>query len=462
MNPAKAVILCGTLLIATSGAAHASSSPLLPADGSSGDNFGCAVALAGNVAIVGAPGVNDHGSDAGAAYIFRQTANGWSQEAKLLADDGAAGDEFGIAVDVFGDVAIVGAWMADDGAPLAGAAYVFAWDGTSWEQQAKLTAPDEDVVTGGLFGGAVAVGPQTIAVGTMGDATHGLYAGAVHVFRTDPDGGAWTHAQKLTASDGEALDYLGTSVAIHDGLIVAGAYGDDDRGSLAGAAYVFAHDFVSWGEAAKLVAADGSDGDKFGHAVDVFDGMVVVGAPEDSDLFTDGGAAYVFQHGDGAWSAQSKLVPKDGAVYDKFGSTVAASEDRVAVGAPFHDANLPDAGAAYLFAELEDEWVQSSRIISPTAYYLDNFGSGIALEGNRVLVGAEHDDDNGNNSGSSFVFSGCVGDVNGDGMVDANDLLVVRDYFGLPCEGCPADIDGDGNVTFADVALVISNWGACP
>jgi len=460
MHPAKAVILCGPLLVATAGAVHASANPLLPTDGESGDNFGHAVALSGNLAIVGAPGDNDLGSDSGAAYVFRRTATGWTQEAKLTASDGAHGDEFGIAVSVYGNVAVVGAWMADDIAPLAGAAYVFQWDGTTWGEQAKLTAPVADVVAGALFGGAVAVADGTIAVGAMGDAERGTYAGAVHVYA--PNGLAWTHAQKLTASDGESLDFLGTSLAIHDGLLVAGAFGDDDRGSLAGAAYVYARDFLSWGEAGKLVAADGTDGDQFGQAVAVFDGTVVVGAPEDGDLGADAGSAYVFEHGTGLWSDQSKLTPKDGAAYDKFGTAVAVTSDRIAVGAPFHDSLLPDSGAAYLFGDLEGEWTQSSRITSPTAYYLDNFGSGLALDGNHVLVGAEHDDDNGNNSGASFLFAECVGDVDGDGTVGADDLLLVRELFGNECEGCPADIDGDGTVTFADLALIISHWGVCP
>jgi hypothetical protein len=164
--------------------------------------------------------------------------------AKLLAFvDGAANDYFGRSVAVDGDTAVIGAYGDDGTGSESGAVYVFVRSEDSggiitWTQQDKLT------VTNGAndqFGRSVAVDGNTAVIGAPG---YGSNSGAVYVFvRSEDSGGniTWTQQDKLTAGDddGAAGDYFGYSVAVDGGTAVIGAYGDDDKGSLSGSAYVF-------------------------------------------------------------------------------------------------------------------------------------------------------------------------------------------------------------------------------
>ncbi|MDP7030411.1 MAG: FG-GAP repeat protein, partial [Phycisphaerales bacterium] len=113
-------------------------------DGDSDDRFGSSVAISGGVAVIGADGDDDNGSDSGSAYVFEQQVDGtWSHIAKLTADDGDSGDEFGISVAISGGVAVVGAWGDEDNGSWSGSAYIFEQQaGGTWLQIAKLTADD--------------------------------------------------------------------------------------------------------------------------------------------------------------------------------------------------------------------------------------------------------------------------------------------------------------------------------
>ena len=116
----------------------------LASDGAEDDRFGYSVSIAGDHAVVGAYREDDNGSDSGSVYIFVNNHNGsWSQQAKLTANDAAAGDYFGGRVSIAGDYAVVGAWGNDDNGSDSGSAYIFVKnDNGSWSQQDKLTAND--------------------------------------------------------------------------------------------------------------------------------------------------------------------------------------------------------------------------------------------------------------------------------------------------------------------------------
>src|SRR6266542_1517326 len=156
---------------------------LTAGDAASGDQFGAAVGISGETAVVGAP-VDDTaaGPNAGSAYVFVRSGTGWSQQAKLTASDAAAGDIFGFSVAVTGDTVVVGA-SGDN--MLAGSAYVFVRSGTGWSQQAKLTA--SDAASGDRFGDAVGISGDTAVVGAQfGDTNAGSNAGSAYVFVSAP------------------------------------------------------------------------------------------------------------------------------------------------------------------------------------------------------------------------------------------------------------------------------------
>ncbi len=220
-----------------------------------------------------------------------------SQSAKLTAANGASGNQFGISVAVSGEMVVIGAPLANDG---RGAAYVFAEPGTGWADMtevAELTASDGQA--GDYFGGSVAISGDTIVVGA-GYATVGGNAmqGAAYVFAEPGSGwGNMTQTAKLTASGGVAYDTFGVSVAISGDTVVVGAetaYSANPQG----AAYVFTEPGAGWTnmtQTAKLTASAGPAYNDFGDSVAIGGNTIVVGAEEATiGVNSLQGAAYVF------------------------------------------------------------------------------------------------------------------------------------------------------------------------
>jgi hypothetical protein len=320
----------------------------LTADGDLADLFGYSVALAGDTAVIGAPQDDDGGEDAGAAYVFTRAAGEWTQQAKLVATDAAAGDKFGNGVALAGDTAIVGAPFVAD----TGGAYAFTRSGTSWTEQAKLLAPA--AASGDQAGRAVALSGDTAVVGAwQADPTALSNAGAGHVFvRT---GDTWSHQATLTAPDAASSDYLGYSVAVDGDSIVLGANQQDSNGDSAGAAHVFLRTGDTWTHQAKLLAADGAPADEFGVSVALAGSVALVGAFKDGDNGGVSGSAYTFTRDGDAWQQSAKLLADDGAVADYFGVSVVLAGATMLVGAYQDDDAGQEAGAVYVFADLQPD-----------------------------------------------------------------------------------------------------------
>lgn len=257
----------------------------------------------------------------------------WVEEAMLLGSQTAAGDSLGLAVDLDGDTLVLGAPMAQVGDNLnQGEAYVFVRDNGEWTEQARTVASDG--VELDLFGASVAVVGDTIAVGAIGsDIDDNDNQGAVYIFKRV--GTVWTEAQKLTASDGLAQDQFGRSQAIEGDTLLVGAFAADIGGNNSqGAAYVFADRSGSWQEQAKLFAVDGTAADLFGEGVDLDGDTALVGAFSATiDGVLNQGAAYVFVRSGESWSFEQRLTASDGQFIDSFGEAVAIDGERVLVGA---------------------------------------------------------------------------------------------------------------------------------
>lgn len=197
------------------------------------------VELSGDTAVVGTGGEDsENGEVTGSAYVFSRANGSWQQEARLLPDDGHRLDEFGEAVALDGDVALIGAKNVDTSqAENAGAAYVFTRSGGSWEQTTKLVADDGEQYDG--FGTAVALGEDVTFVGAPTDHNdNGGDAGTVYVFSRADD--SWSREAELIADDGDESDRFGESVAVDGDTLVAGANTDEDpNGRRGGSAYVF-------------------------------------------------------------------------------------------------------------------------------------------------------------------------------------------------------------------------------
>ncbi|UCC31980.1 MAG: hypothetical protein JSU86_06810, partial [Phycisphaerales bacterium] len=422
---------------------------VLPDDGASSDEAGYCVAVDGDLLAVGARGDDDNGSGSGSAYVVRRTDSGWIEEQKLLASDGAPDDQFGSSLAVSGDAVVVGAFGHGDG----GAAYVFRFNGSQWAQEQRLLASDGSA--GDSFGYSVAVSGNVALIGAYGVDDNGASSGSAYVFRFD--GTEWAEEQKLLAADGAAYDFFGVSVALSGGVAVVGAYLDDDQGASSGSAYVFRFNGSRWTEEQKLVAADGAADDRFGGSVSVSGDVIVVGAVQDDDNGPNSGSAYAYGFNGSTWAEEEKLLPADGSANDKFGVSVAVSGDTVLAGAYMHDANeINDSGSAYVFRADGSSWPEVDKLLAPDGWYWDYFGFSVAASDNVLVAGAVQDDNNGNNSGSAYIFETlCAARdcVTASECTDSDPCTADVCSDGL-CVHAPApDFDGSGRVDLIDFEL---------
>lgn len=370
-------------------------------DAADNDFFGVSVAIHVEWAAVGANFDDVRGSDSGAVYIFGRTATNWTQHTKLTAHDGAAYDYFGVSCAIYDSYAMVGADGEDEKGSNAGAAYIFHWNGASWTQAVKLAAADAE--DGDNFGRSVDISARYAVVGAPFDDDSGSNSGAVYIF--EPISGSWGQMAKITASDAAADDRFGYSVAIDGNMVVVGAYGDDDRGSMSGSAYVFRQSGGAWTQEAKLIGADTAGYDEFGYSVAQHGNVIIVGAYRDDDGGNETGSAYTFRYDGGSWQQEAKLLAADRQAFDRFAWSVGVENDVAVVGAYREDEGASDAGAAYIFKYTGSSWSKADKVYAPDAAYQDYFSYSAAVGGAHVLIGAYADDHSGRiNAGSVYVF----------------------------------------------------------
>jgi len=316
-------------------------------DGAAKDEFGGKVALSGDTAVIGAMFQDDKGDNSGSAYVFTRSGTTWSQQVKLTAADGAEGDAFGQSIALSGDTVVIGAPHDDDKGNDAGSVYVFTRSGTTWSQQVKLTAADG--VAGDVFGISIAFSGDTIVIGADLNDEKALNAGAVYVFTRS--GSSWSQQAKITAADGAETDIFGVRVALSGDTILISARRDDDdvMGIDAGSAYIFTRTGTTWLQQIKLTASDGAADDRFGRSVALVADTAVIGAMFQDDKGDNSGSAYVFTRSGTTWSQQVKLTAADGAEGDVFGWSVALSDDTAVITATRDDDKGNESGSAYVF-----------------------------------------------------------------------------------------------------------------
>lgn len=373
-------------------------------DGAADDRLGRA-AVSGDTAIIGSGYIDIAGErDRGAAYVLARTNRGWAFEQKLLASDGAEDDEFGRSVAIDGDTVVVGA-----PGDYAGSVYVFRRSGTVWNETQKLTPSDG--ADGDNFGLSVGIDGDWIVVGAPRvDVSGQTDRGAAYVFHWN--GSGWEQSQKLVSSEGRGLEGLGGSVSIDGSYLAIGAPGALFY-PFPGAVYVFGYrtmvvgpsvapqsgpgglgnskldviPAMTWQLDAELTAFDARPMDYFGCDVAIFGNTLLVGAPGGGADAQ--GAAYVFTKPTLAWMFQQVLYAGDAAPVDFFGAFVALAADTALVGALYADAPLqPDAGAAYVFALTEGTWSQRQKLGGKGMNTEDYAGGPVALDGQTALVGA--------------------------------------------------------------------------
>ena len=291
-----AAFLQMAFVLVSSSSAQSEQAKLLAGDGAALDRLGHCVSVSGDTAVLGAPANATNGAVAGAAYVYVRSAMGWTQEAKLIPDDGLLGDFFASSVSVSGETVVVGAYMDDDGGSASGSAYVFVRSGMTWTQEAKLSANGGGA--GDRFGYSVSVSGQRALVGAPYDDVNSMSdCGSAYVFGRS--GTNWIQEYRFIGSDAGPADEIGNSVSLsHDKALVGAHRSDDSPWFSTGAVYFLERNGGNWAESARLTASDSEAGDWFGFSVSVSGDTAILGVPFADDLGPQCGAAYFFWLGE--------------------------------------------------------------------------------------------------------------------------------------------------------------------
>ncbi len=392
-----AVTMALLLLPASLTSADGEVTQLIGSDTTTSDQFGFAIDVSGDTAVVGVPLDNNiGGSDAGAVFVFRWTGIKWIQEAKLITNDAVANDQLGFSVAIEGDTIAVGAPFDSDVCCGTGSIYIFQRTGVTWTQITKFTA--SGIGSQDNLGRSLAMDGDTIVAGALFD-DEPSNSGAIYVFRGS--GASWTQEQKLKASDAATSDEFGLNLDISGDTIVAGAHLHDDIPNDSGAAYVFTRSGTTWSQEQKLTPNDATAGDQFGRSVGISGNTIVAGAHRNLALR---GAAYAFTRSGTTWTQEQKLTSSDSSPNREFGSYVAIEGNIAIIAANMDDSGASNSGAAYSFSRSGTTWTQEEKLKAIHPISSDQFGTMLAMEGETLLVGMPFDDDAGNSSGSVFAF----------------------------------------------------------
>lgn len=366
------------------------------------DQFGNAVAIDGEFAIVGSrleeTGASDRNS--GRAHLYQKVGDQWSFIKTLSADIPMSGDQFGYSVDISTEHAVVGAFNRDGSALNQGTVYVFNRNTgglNNWGLIKEISNPFP--VAHDQFGINVAILDDRIVVGTWlanDPSREGTNHGAAFVFEKNAQGVDQWGLAKILRSDDQlaAADKFGNSVAIANDLIAVGAKAE--AGDNRGAVYLYKRDSSSnnWGQLAKIENPAPESGDLFGTNVALNDDYLIVGAPLDDGEGINSGSVYVYRRNNtGQWSLSQTLTPDqnldsiDGRAFDLFGSSVGLSGDRLVVGASATNHRVGASGVVYEYVLDNGVWAFEKFFRPDSLAGGDRFGQAVAISDGETIFG---------------------------------------------------------------------------
>jgi hypothetical protein len=372
----RAVILTGTPAVSTAcGASYTRSGTAWTFEATiRGWEGACdnAIDLQGDRVLVGAA--------AGGAYLWQFNGSSWSGLDFGTVSGSKVNDLVGRAVALAGEQALLGA--PGNFGSSAGAAYLFdlATPPNSTVPESEIVGPDFS-----RFGESLDRSSDTLIVGAPRDSGDIQEGGAVHVFVTG-GGSGWVQQARLVADTPRNGAEVGEVVALDGDTLVAGAPAESVVGSRSGAAYVFARTGTVWSSEGQLLPDNGGALDGFGGAVAVEGDMIAVGAQLGDDAITNTGAVYIFVRSGSAWSLQQRVVPVGAEALDLFGAQVVFDGDRLLASAPGDDDSGFRSGAIYVFARTGTTWSEQDKLVPNDAVAEDQVGHVLRLDGDRLLV----------------------------------------------------------------------------
>lgn len=327
-------------------------------------------------------------------------------EVTRVATDASANDVAATCVALDGSRLVFGARGRDEGGVNRGAIYVHRESSTGWIQSDKLTP--QGSVDREEFGTAVASSGDWIAVGAPLSDRDEPDGGSVWLFQNN--GVSFLQFARLSSPSAVAGGRFGCSLAFSSGaeprLIVGARREAADGISGAGSVYVYRFIGGAWALEARLIApAVVTEADDFGQSVAVFGDTIVVGAPGEDAAGTNSGGVHVFRLVGSTWAHEAFIVSPMAEPLAEFGSSVALDGERLVIGAYREDGGAPDAGRVHLFSRVSSGWTAVGTLTSPAPSVSAEFGGCVAIQDDAIAVGSSRLLVNGQiQAGGAFLF----------------------------------------------------------
>ncbi|MCG6168932.1 putative Ig domain-containing protein [Leptospira sp. FAT2] len=383
---------------------------------------------------------NSQGNSSSISLALEVQALNWENQYFLKGSNLLLNHSLGVSVGISNDTIVAGAY---GDTAFSGAAYVFRKVGTTWSQEAYLTAPLR--TNSDVFGISVAISGDTIVIGapledsnqnfisTTASSNESLVSsGAAYVFRRS--GATWNFEAFLKPSNADANDSFGRFVAIDGDTIVVGSpreasldptiqsgsnASSDNSGTNVGAAYVFRRVGTTWSQEAYLKAQNPAANDRFGSEIGISGDTIIVGISQDDAGFANSGAAQIFTRVGTTWTREAFLKASNANASDQFGVSVGISGNTVIVGAFGQSANE---GAAYIFERTGNNWSEIAILKAPNAEANDQFGKAVAIYGDTVAIASPRE----SNSGQTILNKGVLPDPLDNGSLNSGAVYVFQ------------------------------------
>ncbi|MBL4697334.1 MAG: hypothetical protein JKX70_00725 [Phycisphaerales bacterium] len=432
-----------TTLVATSTSSHAQvlneDFKIFTQTMTPGSAFGRVIAVKDDITVVGAPSDDELGENTGTAYVLI-TSTG-EQIAQLTPSIIADYDRFGEGIVIGDNIIAVSALNAQaiDG----NSGMVFLFDRQTFEEIA--TIQPSDGASFGHFGYSMAVDGNLLAIASVGN-DFAKDPNAVYLYDID----AQSLTLRITPNDPGSTQLFANAVAMENGILAAGAHGDDNaHGNNAGAVYLF--DAATGSQLMKIIPNDLRTRDFFGRSVDIHNGILAVGAPGYDAENIEIGTAYLFNATTG--ERLNKLFPTNELISQAFGETIAMDGDTIAIGSKFDEPSGIRSGSAYLFSMSTGLLI--TKLVASDGEQYDYFGTALDINNGTVVVGSPLDDA----LGSAYFFSvPCLVDLNDDGSLNFFDISMF--ITALKTQDPIADYNNDSRWNFFDVSVFLQAFAA--
>ncbi len=303
----------------------------------------------------------------------------------------------------------------------------------------------DDLTTEDYFGNGMAASGDYAIIGSCYDDDNGTNSGSAYIFHNNA--GTWEQHQKINASDGQTNEFFALAVAISGDYAITTSLGAN---SYAGKAHVFHNDAGVWTETQILTPSDTENYQLFGCSINMNNDYAIIGAYGDEESGVNSGAAYVFQNVSNNWIEVAKLTASDADVNDFFGIAVDIQSDYAVVGADGNENHAgSQSGTAYIFYNNSGTWQQSQILESADSVVGDHFGASVSISGDGIAIGASSKSDNGTWSGAAYIFE------NDSGTWEQQQKIVASDAGSQKLFGDSINIIDDtlivgssGNISF--------------